>query len=200
MIIIDGRQTELAITNFSNLEELLVSIAEMEAMEKRIVTDVFVNKVQFSELYPHQAEDIDADELESVEIRSMPTNEMARAIIVELNKVVNIMNFSALEISKAFRELETEKGITFLVDTINVVRDFMSMVGVLRAEFVDEIDPDFVNNVENLSELLVEINEALENKDWYLTSDLFEFEFIPLCNNWEGILANIDKNISSQMN
>ncbi len=200
MIIIDGRQTELAITNFSNLEELLVSISEMEVMDKRIVTDVFVNEVQFSELYPHQAEDIEADELESVEIRSMPTNEMALAITEELNKVVKIMKLSSLQIAQSFRNLENEHAITLLLDTINVVRDFMSMVGVLRSEFVDDIDVNFVNNVENLSELLIEINDSLENKDWYLVSDLFEFEFIPVCDNWVGILANIHNNISRQIN
>ncbi len=199
MIIIDGKQSELAITNFSNLEELLVSIYETEEMDKRVVTDVFVNNVQFSELYPHQAEDIESDDLESVEIRSMPTNEMALAITVELNKVVNIMKLSSLQIAEAFRNLDNEKGISLLLDTINVVRDFMSMVGVLRTEFVDDIDLEFVNNVENLSELLVEINESLENKDWYLVSDLFEFEFIPVCDNWVGILSNIHNSISKQI-
>ncbi len=199
MIIIDGRQTELTITNFANLEELLVSISEMEVMDKRVVTDVFVNEVQFSELYPHQAEDIESDELESVEIRSVPTNEMALAITEELNKVVQIMKLSSLQIAQSFRNLENEQGISLLLDTINVVRDFMSMIGALRTEFVEDIDVNFVNNVEALSGLLIEINEALEAKDWYLVSDLFEFEFIPVCDNWVGILANIHASISKQI-
>ena len=199
MITIDGRQTELAIANYANLEDLLVNIYEMEDLQQRVITDVFVNNEQFKELYPHQAEDIEVDEVESVEIRSVTTSEMALSISTELDKVLNILQFSAQKISSLFREFENDEASLILVDTINVIRDFMAMLGVLRSEFVDDIDLEFVKNVETLSGLLVEITESMENKDWYLLSDLFEYEFIPLCDSWRSVLDNIRSNISKKI-
>ncbi len=72
MITIDGANTNLRIENFANLEEILVRASSDSRLDNRIVTDVLLNDEVFSELYPHQAEDIAADAISSVEIRSVP--------------------------------------------------------------------------------------------------------------------------------
>ena len=77
MIIIDGRASDLRIENFANLEEILVEANTECTREQRIVTDVLLNSEPFSEIYPHQAEDIERDEIRSVEISTMPLGEMA---------------------------------------------------------------------------------------------------------------------------
>jgi len=84
MIVVDGRDTGLQIQSFDNLEQILVKVMEDRHIEGRIVTDVLVNKEPFSEIYPHQAEDVEASDIESVEIVSMPTSEMAVNITREL--------------------------------------------------------------------------------------------------------------------
>ena len=80
MISVDGRSTGMEIKQFHNLEEILLRIMETDELEGRVVTDVFVNNECFSEIYPHQAEDIEVDEIESVEVRSMPMADMALEI------------------------------------------------------------------------------------------------------------------------
>ena len=50
MIIVDGRNSGKEISNFANLEEILVDVMEGEGMENRVVTDVLVNNGQFSEI------------------------------------------------------------------------------------------------------------------------------------------------------
>ena len=71
MIIIDGQKSNFNITNFSNLDELLVGLMSQEYLDNRIVTDVLVNDEAFSEIYPHQAEDVDCMDVRKVEIRTM---------------------------------------------------------------------------------------------------------------------------------
>ena len=52
MIVIDGSETQLAINNFENLEDLLVRVSTDRALEDRIVTDVLVDNENFSEMRP----------------------------------------------------------------------------------------------------------------------------------------------------
>ena len=60
---------------------------------------------RFTEIYPHQAEDI---EMESVESRGdrgpCPADEMAVEITLELYKVVNIMSEGAKQVAGLFRQ------------------------------------------------------------------------------------------------
>ncbi len=197
MIIIDGRQTELSITNFENLEQLLVSVSNCDEMNGRVVTDILVNNEQFSELYPHQSEDIESDELESVEIRSVHYTQMALDITTELYKVSKIMQVSSTEISTHFRNVNTEDGLPLFLDLINVIRNFMGMIAVLRTEFIDTVDAGFVNHVEAISQILGEMNEVLASEDWLLLADLLEYEFQPTCQGWESILDKLHSDIKA---
>lgn len=197
MIIIDGNNTDLHIENFANLEEILVRASGDTRLENRVVTDVFLNDKAFSELYPHQAGDIASDAINSVEIRSVPLGEMALNITRELFKVAQIMENGARKVSLLLRESNTEEGIELFQDLLDVTRDFMSMVGVLRSEFGVSGDKTFAGNVEHISNLLGEMTENLENEDWILLADLLEFELIPACENWKQVIHDMRDSIQN---
>lgn len=195
MIVIDGQQTEHAITNFTNLDQLLVKVMEDEAPEGRIVTDVFVNDEAFSEIYPHQAEDIETAEIDSVEIRTMGTTEMAWNISEELFKVVKIMEVGSEEISTLFRQADDAEALEMYQDLLDVVRNFISMVGILRDEFTVEDPTGLEAATEELSELFTEMMEVTENEDWILLADLLEYEFNPAVKRWEAVLSALREDI-----
>ena len=191
MIIIDGTKTDLRIENFANLEEILVVAARDQRLENRVVTDVLLNKELFSELYPHQAEDIPAADIASVELRSMPFGEMAVGMTQELFKVSQLMSNASRTIARLFRQADNDEALEMLQDLLEVSRDFMSMIGVLRTEFFLSADTEFSTNVERLSALLGEMTEGLENEDWILFADLLEYEFVPLCEEWKQVIQNL---------
>lgn len=195
MIIIDGRESALHINNFANLEELLVSASADSGLTNRIVTDVLVNNESFSELYPHQAEDIASDELQSVEIRSVPYDEMAMNIARELYKVTDIMGTGSRRIATLFRQADDDEALEMLQDLLEVTRDFMSMVNVLRNNFAVSADAEFATRVEQVSSLLTEMSDVLENEDWILLADLLEYEFVPACDSWKQIIQNLRETI-----
>ena len=195
MIIIDGSKTDLRIENFSNLEEILIMAARDERLENRVVTDVLLNEETFSELYPHQAEDIAVSDIASVEIRSVPFGEMALNMAQELFKVSQLMINGSRTVARLFRQADDAEALEMLQDLLDVSRDFMTMVGVLRTEFLLSSDTDFSSNVEALSSLLGEMTEGLQNEDWILFADLLEYEFVPVCENWKQVIQNLREGI-----
>lgn len=195
MITIDGANTNLRIENFANLEEILVRASSDSRLDNRIVTDVLLNDEVFSELYPHQAEDIAADAISSVEIRSVPFGEMALNIAGELYKVNEIMSGESRQVARLFREGENEEALELFQDLLDVTRDFISMVGVLRSEFTLGEAGAFSANVEQISGLLGEMSEVLESEDWILLADLLEYELIPASENWKQIIQSLRETI-----
>ena len=195
MIVVDGRETGLEIQSFENLEQLLVKVQEENYLEGRIVTDVLVNKEPFSEIYPHQAEDVESSEIESVEIVSMPTQEMAVNITRELYKVVTLMDHGARRVAELFRKADDNEALEVYQDLMDVTRDFIGIVGVLRGEFSLKHTPNFNEAAEELSGLFSEMLEVMENEDWILLADLLEFEFIPTVDRWKKIVALLREDI-----
>ena len=197
MIIIDGRESTLRIDNFSNLEEILVKAIHDPILKDRVVTDVLVNNEAFSELYPHHAEDIESKELSQVEICSVPVGEMGMNITHELHTVTRIMASGSRQIARLFRQADDEEALELLQDLLDVARDFLSMVGVLRNEFLLTSDQDFTDGVKTISTLFTDMTDVLENEDWILLADLLEYEFIPACENWEQIIKNLREGIKN---
>lgn len=195
MIIVDGCKSGKDISNFANLEEVLTSVMEEETMENRVVTDVFVNNESFSEIYPHQAEDIACDSITSVEVRSVPAGELAVDMAAEMNKVATMMGHGARHVARLFREASDTDALELLQDLLDVTRDFMGMISVLRERFASGGEQEFAEKAEKLSELLSEMTDVLENEDWILLADLLEYEFLPQCDAWRLVSEHLHQQV-----
>jgi len=195
MIVIDGQKTGLRVNNFANLEELLVKVVGDGYVENRMVTDVLVNKEPFSEIYPHQAEDIHSKDIESVEIVSVPVPEMAVNITRELYKVVRLMGEGGRTVADLFRRADDAEALEMYQDLLDVTRDFLGMIGVLRDEFSLKEHQAFTENMEEISALFTEMIEVSENEDWILLADLLEYEFLPTVGKWKKVIAQLREDI-----
>lgn len=184
MIIVDGRQIELNIADYANLEELLSAIIANGDLNGRIVTDVLLNGENFSEIYPHQAEDKTLVGVESVEIKSEPAREMAVKMSAELEKAAVLMTNGARNVAKLLREGRDSEALELFQDLLDVTRDFMGLLTHLKDGYLGGADQEFVDRTEAFSNLLSEMSEVLENEDWMLLADLLEFEFTPACERW----------------
>jgi len=200
MIIIDGHQSTLNISNFANLEEILSSAIKEDTLENRIVTEIRLNERMFSELYPNQASDIAISAIQHVEITSMAVNEMALAITGELFTVLKIMSIGSRHVTHLFNQSSDTSALELLVDLLDVTRNFLSMISVLRTSYTDDtIDQiDISQHVERIANLLAEMTEIMEAKDWLLLADLIEFEFIPQCDTWKEIITQLKTSIESK--
>lgn len=195
MIVIDGNETGLNVTNFGNLEELLVKLMEENYMDNRVITDVLVDNENFSEIYPHQAEDIETSDIRSVEIVTVPMKTMAVDITRELYKVVRLMNEGGKHVAELFRKADDAEALEVYQDLLDVTRDFLGMIGVLRDEFTLENHVEFNEAVEDLSDLFSEMADVMENEDWILLADILEYEFIPATDKWKKVVAQLREDI-----
>ena len=195
MIVVDGQQTDIKIQNFGNLEQLLVGVMDDGTLDSRIVTEVRVNDECFSEIYPHQAEDIESQDIDKVEIITMDATDMAVNITGELQKVVTLMGEGARTVADLFRQADDSEGLEMYQDLLDVTKDFFGMIGVLRDEFSLTDHQDLSDAIEELSELFGEIIDVTENEDWILLSDLLEYEYIPVVNKWKQVIANLREEI-----
>ncbi|NJB69346.1 hypothetical protein GGQ74_003048 [Desulfobaculum xiamenense] len=195
MIVIDGRETGLSVNNFANLEELLVRVMEDENLDNRMVTDVIVNKEPFSEIYPHQAEDIPSGEIESVEIVTMAVPEMAVNITRELYKVVRLMAHGSRTVADLFRQADDAEALELYQDLLDVTRDFLGMIAVLRDEFGLRESQELNDSLEEITSLFTEMIEVSENEDWILLADLLEYEFLTAVEKWKGVIAQLREDI-----
>lgn len=185
MIIIDGKECGRKISEFSNLEELLSAAMAEDAMQNRIVTDVLINDENFSEIYPHQAEDMDCSDIEKVEIRTRQAENMAVDASGELEKAGKMMEQGAKTIASLLREDRQTDALEMFQDLLDVTRDFMSLLAHLRDRFLGGADQEFIRKTEDFSNLITELSQVLENGDWILLADMLEYEFAPACVAWQ---------------
>lgn len=197
MIVIDGRQSGLSLSNYANLEEVMAKLIEEEQLDQRIVTDVLVNDEPFSELYPHQAEDIETVEIERLELCTVSVEQMASDMIGELPKVVNIMSSGGRGVATLLRRNELVEAFEMLQDMISVTRDFISTIHVLRSSFSigANVDLDALGDI--LGDLLGEITDVIANEDWILVADLLEYEYLPACEGWRKVIDALSRDIAA---
>ena len=193
MIIIDGCKSTQDISKFANLEEALAAVMQEEVMQDRVVTDVLVNNEAFSEIYPHQAEDMSCDEITSLEVRSVPATQMAVEISAEMEKVARMMASGAKNVARLFRDAADTDALELFQDLLDVTRDFMNTSMTLRAKYIGGENPAYDALTEKFSDLLSEMGDVLENEDWILLSDLLEYEFMPICDEWKEMSDKVHK-------
>lgn len=196
MIIIDGRKTDMKVGSFANLEEILVEVMQEESLENRIVTDVLLNDESFTELYPHQAEDIDASDIQSLEVKTVSVSDMAADVTTELYKVITLMTTGGKRVAELLRQAEIGAALEVLQDVADVTRHFLGIVALLRSEFSIDRDSELEPMAAQLNSLLDEIADVISKEDWVLMADLAEFEFLPACNAWTSVLGNLAQDIA----
>ena len=199
MIIVDGCKSDKEISSFANLEEILATVTQDDKMDDRVVTDVFVNNEIFSEIYPHQAEDMSCDAISSVEVRSVPAAELAVDMSAEMGKVARMMGSGARNVARLFRDASDADALELLQDLLDVTRDFMGMLSALRERYLGGADEEFTLKAEKLADLLSEMSDVLENEDWILLADLLEYEFLPLCDEWLVVSEHLHEQMTKRI-
>ncbi|MGL1861982.1 MAG: hypothetical protein OCC46_05600 [Pseudodesulfovibrio sp.] len=195
MIVIDGKQYETEGQSFENLEQVFDQVVAEGYLEDRIVTDVMINEEPFTEIYPHQAEDIEMSEVQSVEIVTMATDDMAVEITLELYKVVNIMAEGGKQVAELFRQADDAEALETYLDLLEVIRNFLRMIGVLRDEYSLKDNESYEKNANEMSDMFTEMSSVLENEDWILLADLLEYEFLPAVEKWKRVIKQIRDDI-----
>lgn len=90
------------------------------------------------------------------------------------NKYLDNLENGILQVVEAFQQQNQSKGcqlIPLIADGINWVVDVVELTKDMHKENI---------NISNIDEKLQEVVEALENEDYILVGDLFEYEVLPI--------------------
>lgn len=197
MIIIDGRESTLSLSNYANLEEALSKLMEEEGLEQRIITDVLVDDEAFTELYPHQAEDVEAGSFSRLEVRTVSLEQMAADVVGELPKVIDIMSSGGRQVASLLRQAEIGEALEVMQDMITVSRDLLTTIHVLRTQYSTGPNAELESLAVTLGDLLGEINDVIANEDWMLVADLIEYEYLPACDGWRGVINGLASDVAA---
>ncbi len=137
------------------------------------------------------------ENITSVDVRSEPASHMAVEMSAEMGKVARMMASGARNVASLIREARETDALELLQDLLDVTRDFMGMLGHLRDRYLGGADEEFVTRTEAFSNLISEMCEVLENEDWVLLSDLLEYEFMPMCDEWRVCGENIHRQLQA---
>jgi hypothetical protein len=125
----------------------------------------------------------------------MPLADMAVSMTRELYKVIRLMEEGGRSVADMFRQADDSEALELYQDLLDVTRDFMSMVGVLRDEFSVKDNKVVTENMEEISGLFSEMIEVTENEDWILLADLLEYEYLPAVDKWKKVIAQVREDI-----
>jgi hypothetical protein len=101
------------------------------------------------------------------------------------------------QVADLFRQADDAQALELYADLLEVNRDFMNMVGVLRNEFAATAPMDFDVSLGDLSSLFSEMIEIQENEDWILLADLLEYEYLPLVEKTKSIVAQLRESVKA---
>ncbi len=200
MIYINGQKSELELSQFANFEEVIAATNKVCNDAEEIITEVHLNNELFQELYPHQAEDIEINEIQKVEITSMKYVEMASQIVSELFKVTKSIRLASTDASESLRRGDDADAFNTITNMIDVVRNFLNMISCFQSDFSAPVTDEYTALTEKYSQILVEMNDALENQDWILVADLLEFELAPLSADWDEYLTSLSFFFNNEVN
>ena len=88
-------------------------------MDDRVVTDVFVNNESFSEIYPHQAEDVSLRHHHLGGGALVPAAELAVDMSAEMGKVARMMGSGARNVARLFREASDTDALELFQDLLD---------------------------------------------------------------------------------
>ncbi len=200
MIYINGQKSAFEINQFANLEELIVAANESCTSANEVITEIHLNDELFNELYPHQAEDIEPNEIQKVEIFSIGYNKMASDIVEELFKVTASIRVAATQASETLRRGDDFEALNTIQNMTDVARNFFNMINYFQADFNAPETAEYKETVNKFNNIVDEINTEMENEDWILVADLLEFEVAPLCAEFDEYLKTLRFYFSTEVN
>ncbi len=99
------------------------------------------------------------------------------------------------ETVEAYRCGNDPKGIKSFVTLVSCLEEFVNLTGdigeTLQLDFstLRSGGVPLAGEIESLNQILMEIIQSQENRDWVLLGDLLEYELLPLIDYWQEVFV-----------
>jgi cell fate (sporulation/competence/biofilm development) regulator YmcA (YheA/YmcA/DUF963 family) len=202
-ITINGSLVNKSIENINNLEEILINLSDTSIPPNHLVGSVMINGNEFSEVFPGQAKEIAAVNINDLDIETVSFEKFAEAAIKDsaffVKNIIASVNKTA-ELFRIYDETEANEKMAQIIDPLRALVVFINSTRVdLKWDFEnDQIDGHpIVKDWEKLHGVIDELKLTQEEGDWILYADLLEYELVPVLNVWVNIFEEKSKNFNA---
>ena len=196
LIEVDGKKIDFNLDEVSNLEELIYEVMENHVDGNRLITEVKVNDVTFSERWPGEARVIPLDKIYKIEFLTKPLDFVAEKMLEDIpNKIDEIIS-GLKEAAELYRVADEQEANLNFVKVVTTLRDFINFITQLkRVNIINWDKLELEEDYEKLIKLIDEMLDVQDDEDWILLADLIEYELTPIMESWKEITANMKDNI-----
>ena len=202
-ITINGSLVNKSIEHINNLEEILINLSDTSIPPNHLVGSVTVNGNEFSEVFPGQAKEIAAVNINDLDIETVSLEKFAEAAIKDsaffVKNIITSVNKTA-ELFRIYDETEANEKMSQIIDPLRSLVVFINSTRIdLKWDFEnDQIDGHpIVEDWEKLHSVIDELKLTQEEGDWILYADLLEYELVPVLNVWVNIFEEKSKNFNA---
>jgi len=168
------------------LSEALLAL-EPHVPEGEVFTDIFVDEIP----YHPDFSDVALADVSTLSIHSKPVDDVAQAGAENLGPVSELCSQHFTAAARAFRLGRLEEASHVLIAGVDLLRDVLMFLNLLRAHHGLSADhPSVVSfkaQEESLSKVLTELELAQTRQDWNQVADLIQFELVARTTQISGL-------------
>ncbi len=182
---------------FDNLEELIVQISKDSLPANHLVGNVRVNGREFSEIYPHQARDMDLGKIQKIDIGTVSIDKLAEAGLKDADIFLGQIIESVNKTAELFRMYDEAEAYTNYANLIETLRSFILFIDATKQAI--NWDFDTANHEgkpvqrywEEFIDVINNMKTTQEEEDLILLADMLEYELAPILSKWADIIRNV---------
>lgn len=200
-VYIDSTPLDINRGKFSNLEDLIYEVMSKHTSGNRLIVEVKINDVTFSERWPGEAKIIPLDKIVKIEFITESIEKIATEILNNIPEQIENITNGLLKAAELYRVADEQEANLNFVKLLTSLRDFVNFVTQLKNtdiiswESVDVEGMDVETHYKKLINLIDEMIDVQEDEDWILLADLIEYELLPIMNKWKEFLSSARENI-----
>ncbi|MBU9917870.1 MAG: hypothetical protein KTQ14_05175 [Fusobacteriaceae bacterium] len=195
-ILMDNVEKIVKVSEYESFQYLLWDIEKSVETKGRIITSLKVDGLNLDSL-----SDFSLEEISVVEVMSQSPLMLLKETIVELNDYIDKFFYGIEDIVYSFRNGDKVKGIDNLVEGIYGLEwIFQILKNSERLLYLRDLR--LLDIYEKADTVMIELTEAIDNKDYHRISVLMEFplynvlsnikEFIPILFEKTEVLTGVE--------
>lgn len=195
-ILMDNVEKIVKVSEYESFQYLLWDIEKSVETKGRIITSLKVDGLNLDSL-----SDFSLEEISVVEVMSQSPLMLLKETIIELNDYIDKFFYGIEDIVNSFRNGEKVKGIDNLVEGIYGL-EWIFQILKNSEKLLYLRDLRLLDIYEKADTVMIDLTEAIDNKDYHRISILMEFplynvlynikEFIPVLFEKTEILTEVD--------
>jgi len=197
-VIIDEQPVTEDLSHLRTLEEALVQIHDRFIPQGQQLFQVRVNGEFYTERYPRESRYIELQQVDSLELKTVPDAQLARYILTEASFQAETLGLGLERSAILFRIAPEDEAHQYFAQVLEALR-WLLRTGEEASRLlqlqIGQVPPaptgPTAATLARLQGTLDEMLKVYESEDYIPLADLLEYELLPLVREWQRILNQL---------